>query len=497
MIPGSESQSPANGPPDRKGDRRTDIAQPLSQTGPRPPSRLRRNLVYCTWDGILAVPATFLAAPGNVVITVLLTQYFHLSTLQFGVIVSLQAACNALQVMVLPWLTHHYTPKQMSVFGAWAQWTAFLGLAAMVGGLPRSESPWIFPVLLTLFLVLAATQALIGISWTSWVQEFTPERIRGKYFGRRNMFYQSFTILYLLAAGSWLEWSGQGHIITLRDGLIALIGCSMLVRAGSIRMQHLTCSPLDLRPAPAATNNAPLRAWTAQLKQVVERRNLMAYFVFGASFGFASSLMGPFFNVFMLDVLGMSAMQVMTAIVLSSITGALSMAAWGRMIDRFGNRPVMAFCLVVWMCNGYGWIFTTPDRLWILYLIWAVAGIFASGFVQGLFGLLLKIIPPESKTLAISINTAATALPAAIAPVIGGALLNACINHGWDKLTVYQCGSAIHHTLVLLTVLLLLRVHEPKAQPLGQLVGAMRSYRQVASILGLSFLTNYIFFRKK
>jgi hypothetical protein len=117
--------------------------------------------------------------------------------------------------------------------------------------------------------------------------------------------------------------------------------------------------------------------------------------------------------------------------------------------------------------------------------------------VQGLFGLLLKIIPQESKTLSISINTAVTALPAAIAPVIGGALLDACVNHGWSKLAVYPYGSAIHHTLVLLTVLLLLRVHEPKAQPLGQLIGAMRSYRQVASILGLSFLTNYIFFRKR
>lgn len=33
----------------------------------------------------------------------------------------------------------------------------------------------------------------------------------------------------------------------------------------------------DLCPAPAATNNAPLRTWAAQLKQVVERRNLTAY----------------------------------------------------------------------------------------------------------------------------------------------------------------------------------------------------------------------------
>jgi MFS family permease len=167
------------------------------------------------------------------------------------------------------------------------------------------------------------------------------------------------------------------------------------------------------------------------------------------------------------------------------------------MIDRYGNRPVMIFCLLIWMATGYGWLFTTPDRLWVLYLILTIAGVFAAGFMQGLFGLLLKIIPPESKTVAISVNTAITALPAAIAPIIGGAVLDACVNQGWSQLTVYHCGSAIHSTLLILTVLLILPIHEPKSQRLAQLVGAMIPYRQAASVLGLNFLTNHLFYRKK
>ena len=467
------------------------------QKSARQASRLRNNLRYCIWDGILAAPITFLSAPGNLVITVLLTQYFKLSGLQLGMVVSLQAACNAVQVVLLPWLNHRYSPKQLTLFGTWAQWGAFLGLAIMVRALPQNDSPWIFPMLLSLFLVLAATQTLVGISWTSWVREFTPERIRGKYFGRRNAIFQSFTVCYLLVAGPWLEWSGKGDSSNMRDGLIALIGLSMVFRMGSIRMQQLTCSPQDLSTAPAKPKNTPLREWRMHLKQVFERRNLVAYFIFGACFGFFGNLMGPFYNVYMLDVLGMSAMQVTTAIVLASITGALSMTRWGRMIDRYGNRPVMIFCLLVWMANGYGWLFTTPDRLWVLYLIWTIAGVFAAGFMQGLFGLLLKIIPPESKTVAISVNTAITALPAAIAPIIGGALLDACVNQGWSKLTVYHCGSAIHSTLLILSVLLILPIHEPKSQRLAQLVGAMIPYRQAASVLGLNFLTNHLFYRKK
>ena len=62
----------------------------------------------------------------------------------------------------------------------------------------------------------------------------------------------------------------------MRDGLIALIGLSMVFRMGSIRMQQLTCSPQDLSTAPAKPKSTPLREWRMQLKQVFERRNLVA-----------------------------------------------------------------------------------------------------------------------------------------------------------------------------------------------------------------------------
>ncbi|MEI6197473.1 MAG: MFS transporter, partial [Verrucomicrobiota bacterium] len=321
------------------------------------PSRLRRNLRYCTGDGVMAVPMVFLATPGNVVITVLLTQYFHLTTTQFGVIVALQAACSAFQLGIVPWLNHHYTPKQLSVFAAWVHWAAFVVLVVLLWWLPITGSPWIFPLLFSFFLVLAAMLALMAITWPSWVQEFTPERIRGKYFGRRNTMLQIFTVVYLIATGFWLERSAQGGSATLRNGLMALIGLSMLIRIGSIWMQQRIWSPVDLHAAPAKLGLPP-PPWLDQLKQIFQRRNLMIYFAFGSGFGFTSNLMGPFFNIFMLDVLHMTARQVTTLIVLSSVTGAFAMAGWGRMIDRFGNRPVMAFCLVVWMLNGYLWTVT-------------------------------------------------------------------------------------------------------------------------------------------
>ena len=468
----------------------------------RPPSRLRSNLHFCLWEVVSGIPAMFLAAPGNVVMTVLLTRYFHLSAAQFGVLVSLQALFNALQVGVMPALNRHFTAKHLALTGGWVHCVTMLILVGVLPFLRQDGSHGVFYILIGFFAVQAAAVSLTAVSWTSWVQEFTPERIRGKFFGRRNAAIQVTVVVFLIFSGWWLARAGEAGDRGLLFGLATLLGGTMLLRVISLRMQGKTYSPVDLAVkagdgAPGGARRVEGHSWQWQLARIRERPQFLRYLWFGAAFGLTSSLMGPFFNVFMLDVLGMSVSQVTTLVVLSSITGAAAMAGWGPFIDRYGNRPVMAFCLIAWMANGYCWTVTTPERLWLLYVAWAVAGVFAAGFMQGLFGLLLKIVPPEAKTTAISLNMAITALPATVAPILGGALLDAAVAHGWNKLAVYQWGSAIHHTLVMSTVLLLLRVAEPKSQPLAQLVGAMRSYRNVVSVLGLTFLTNYLFYRRR
>ncbi len=93
-----------------------------------------------------------------------------------------------------------------------------------------------------------------------------------------------------------------------------------------------------------------------------------------------------------------------------TLTRAFAMAGWRRMIDRYVNRSVMAVCLVVGMFSGYLWTVTTPERLWTLYLACTIAGVSAAGFMQGVFGLLLQIIPASNKMVAITINAVISSL---------------------------------------------------------------------------------------
>jgi MFS family permease len=167
------------------------------------------------------------------------------------------------------------------------------------------------------------------------------------------------------------------------------------------------------------------------------------------------------------------------------------------MLDRFGNKPVMVFSIVAWMTPGYLWLFVEPGRTWMLYPMWAWGGFISAGFMLGSFNLLLKLVPPGAKTISISIQVAATALATAIAPVIGGSVLDLFRELGVERLDVIHGVAVFHHTAVIATAFALHRVTEPASTSLRQVVGAMLSYRQIGALLGVSFLGQYTFLRRR
>jgi MFS family permease len=137
----------------------------------------------------------------------------------------------------------------------------------------------------------------------------------------------------------------------------------------------------------------------------------------------------------------------------------------------------------------------TPDNRWLLYPMWLWGGATSAGFVLGQFTLLLRLVPLEAKSLALGLNSAVTSLFAAVAPVAGGAILAWALPRWGDALAVYHVCFLLQPVLALAGCGLLLRLHEPRASSLSMVFGAMRNIRTLSGVLGLSFLTNYIFFR--
>jgi MFS family permease len=445
---------------------------------------LLRSLRLCTSEGIMAMPIVTMSLPVNVFLTALVAVAIPLPKITIGLISALPFVGNFLQLFAVPFLIRGRPAKTLTVMAASLHLVSWMALGLLLPWLPRDDPETAGRWLIAWFLLSSCFSAVAGVSWNTWIQEWVPGRLRGKFFGRRNGLLQLSTLTFILASG-WVlaRWN---YAVGAFQVVVAV---AAFLRVFSLRWQWR--SPTR----PLARTLAPVLPLLDQIRIVARSKSLLAFVAFGAVWAFAANCFGPFYHVFMFDQLGFSAFDVGVLLTLAQLGGALSLPAWGRLLDRYGNKPVMTFSLILWQTQYLGWCFITPANSGWLYFMWTWAGMTSAGFVLGQFMILLRIIPLEARSLAIGINLATVSLVAAIAPVTGGWILSRALAHGAGVFTVYHWCFLVQPTLALASCLLLRRVHEPLARPITMLLGAMRNIRTLSGVLGLDFLVNYVFYR--
>ncbi len=443
---------------------------------------LRTSLGNCTKEGIVAMPIVTMALPASMAISALVTKGFPLPTTEIGLMASIPFIGNFLQIFVSPALMRWKAPKVVSVSAAVLHLASWITFGFLLPFIPR-ESPGIAGLWICgWFFVSSCLGAVAGISWSTWIDEWMPMRLRGKFFGRRNQLLQFSTVVFLTTSG-WILYTWDYSVGAFQ----AVIFGSAFLRMFSLRWQWRSPTRPH-RPAPPEA-----RSMGTQLDVLLGAPSFLVFVLFGAIWSFAANCFGPFYFVFMFDRIGFSALDVGIVTALSQVGGALSLPAWGRLLDRFGNKHVMVVSLLLWQLSMFTWCFVGPSNRWILYGLWTWIGATSAGFVLGQFVILLRLIPQGARKLAIGVNLAVSSLVAAVAPVLGGWVLSHA-PAGWGgPLHVYHLCFVVQPVVALGGAFLLLRVREPAASPLATVVGAMRNIRTLGGVLGLSFLVNFIF----
>ncbi|HWA08881.1 MAG TPA: MFS transporter [Opitutaceae bacterium] len=459
-------------------------ANPARADAARRKADLLRSLRLCTAEGIMAMPVVTMSLPVNVFMTALVAKAFPLPLPTIGLISALPFAGNFLQIFVSPLLARWRPPKTLTVTAATLHLVTWIALGIFLPWVPHDDPAAAGRWLTAWFLLSSCFSAVAGVTWNAWIQEWVPGRVRGKFFGRRNGILQVSTLTFLLAAGWALaRWNYAVPAFQL------IVAGAAFLRVFSLRWQWQ--SPTR----PLRSDTGPERPLGEQVRIVGAARSFLLFVAFGAVWSFAANCFGPFYHIFMFEQEGLSAFDVGVLSTLSQLGGALSLPAWGPLLDRYGNKSVMTVSLILWQVQNFLWCFVTPENRWLLYPMWLWTGVTSAGFVLGQFTLLLRLIPMEARNLAIGVNLAVNSLFAAVAPVAGGWILARALGRWPDALAVYHVCFLLQPVLALAGCSLLLRIQEPQASPLTMVVGAMRNIRTLSGVLGLSFLTNYVFFK--
>ncbi len=410
------------------------------------------------------------------------TAVLHWDAGLVGWLASVPLICHVIQPLVTNWLQRFFSLREIVLinFAFNALPWAFISLFPLLG----SET---VPLLFAIVFISSLADSVAAVAWSASMSDLVPLSIRGRYFGDRNIIFAFWNLIVLLAAGQFVD-----HF----HNTVYAFGAVFATAAGA-RMIGMYYFAIMKFPASVTTRHAKLTKLGEYLS-VLKDINYLKLLLFIGIWGFCLNLAQPFYSVYVLQQLPYSVGDLTVLATIASLGGLLSLRTWGPLSDRFGNKPVMVACSLLWAGTAaLSWLLVGPERNAHLYVTYFVTGFMTSGFQLCQFNLMINLVPAEKKAAYISVFFAFSNLIIAFGPVMGGKILSLLPEQVGTlmggPLTNYHVLFVASMVLCLLSVHVLQSLKEPTERPLRELVRVMRGMHEFNPVLGFATLAEYMF----
>ena len=356
--------------------------------------------------------------------------FYKATTTQIGLLASLPPLVSSLAQLFSAWLSHTaITRRQVILAGA--------SLQAMIW-LPMMLLPVLFPTqavpLIILCIVLYhATGNAVVPHWSSLMGDLVPERRRGRYFARRTRNTSISAFIALILAGLVLD-SFRQHDLAVY-GFITVFGIAALARCVSI--YHLTWL-VETQKEQVIIGPTLEGGWWQRAKQ----SRFFHFSVYFASMQTAVAIGSPFFAVYMLRDLQFTYVQFMVLSASTVLMQFLTLNAWGRISDRFGNRLILF---------ATGFAIPVIPALWLVshdffYLVGVqlTSGLLWAGFSLSAGNFLYDLIAPPRRATYLALHNVLTNIG-----IFSGAMLGGYLGAHVPKMfTLFGVSHTLHSPLL-------------------------------------------------
>lgn len=408
---------------------------------------------------------------------------------QVGMLSALPHLANLSQLTASFLLEHTGKRKALTLVTSGLSRLVWLAIILLPLSLFGSFSDLRIWVMVAVVALSALFVAMNNTAWLSWLGDLIPPRLRGRYFGRRNMVMAAAGMTVPLLASAFIDaWKRAfnpqapgGFLIVFGVGIV----CGLAALAVQWRMPEIPLSPRQGAP------------FFSRLSIPLRDANFRWFIGFHICWGWSVNLAAPFYAVYMLKELELSYTFVTALASLTALTNMIGMRFWGQLTDRFSAKPVS-------LLGGLGaallpglWMATLVMSPWVvLPLVHVLGGVAWSAFSLNVNTLLLALAPTRERSIYLSVYAALTGLTAAAAPIVGG-LLSKMLQAGTvplpSWLNAYLLIFALSCLLRLLSLLLFLRVREPREVPLERLLPVFGNLRTLNTMIGFEPLFHHAY----
>ncbi|MGG6282427.1 MFS transporter [Leptolyngbya sp. AN03gr2] len=378
-------------------------------------TEIRSSLRASTLDGIFATVFSNIA--GGVLLSNFLVE-IGATPVEIGLSASIPMMANLLQPMGAMFgdrtSSRHnyclaiYTPSRLI-------WLFLLiGLAGYRWGHISDHAMVIWT--LAIVCVTHFLGALGSASWLSWLAALVPKRLRGRYFSIRNSAANLTCLISVPLAGFAVSRYDGGSIEGY--GLVLLFGIVMGLLSLGFQWFMTDVNPQEQQQTLPPTETVPL-------VEVLQNSNFVRFLIYFSIWMFAVNLSAPFFNLYLLDNLGLDVSWVTIYSSLTSAANLLMLIVWGKLADRVGNRfllltvgALVAITPILWLGTGTD---TLSIWLWLPLLHMLAGGTWAAIDLCN-NNIQLGIAPKRNQSTYFAIAAAVAGVSGALGTTAGGFL---------------------------------------------------------------------------
>ena len=429
-----------------------------------PKQDIRPTLKASTIDGVFAT--VFESATGGVLLSNFLLQ-LGASSVEIGILSAIPMVVNFLQPLGA-YIADRTTSRHwynLGIFGL-SRLLWLMLVVAIFWGSARADLHQLLEWTLVTVLAASVLGAFASANWFSWMAAVVPHRLRGRYFGFRNSATSLITLLGVPLMGFCVStWgtdpiSGYGIVLFLGvlAGLISL-GCQFWM--------------VDVNPQvygkDAETDRLPEKKenyLTHFVPSVLKDSNFLIFILYFSVWTFAVNLSAPFFNVYLLKDLSLDVSLVTVYSSLSSGANLLLLMFWGKLADRWGNRPLLIAVGLVVAVTPLLWLGTGnyPFAVWVwLPLLHLLGGTTLGAIALCTNNIQMEIAPLEQPSTYFAIAAAVSGVAGALGTTAGGFLAEL---PGMSLGALFALSAAVR----LLGLLPLILVREPRSVSLRSIV---------------------------
>ncbi len=264
--------------------------------------------------------------------------------------------------------------------------------------------------LILFYSIYAIFGSIGGPAWFSMLGDIVPQKIRGKYFGKRNRVAGTVGLVTTLGAAFLLDLFKTKGIVLLGFSLLFFVAFVFRLVAAYLFTKHYD-------PKLQLDDGYYFSFWDFIKK--APKNNFGRFTIYIALMYFGVQIGGPFFAVYMLKDLNFSYITYTLVNISSTVFALITMGIWGKFSDKFGNRKILAICGFIIPFLPIAWVFS-PSPIYLMFVPQLIGGIGWAGFNLAVSNFIYDAVTPARRAICVAYLNLMVGIGLFLGGIIGG-----------------------------------------------------------------------------